>query len=224
MPRAKGHPKTGGRKVGSRNKPIASVLARLEQLKCDPVEGLASIATEAREEGDSELAAYCYRCLLPYVYPRLGILDVKVTDESPFAQFATEDLQMVVDALKAIEADRLMATTSERLINSEVSPLPKRLVIDAEPLPAVPATRPQDGQAAARPSDALAHRVSNPEPPGESGGPIPKPRQQVPNFPAAVSAAMPGLQAAHNGAGGRCWIGPPPRQRALVPADPWWQE
>jgi hypothetical protein len=165
MPRPKGTPKTGGRKIGSRNKPLASVLARLSQLKCDPVKGLATIAAEAHENDDGELAAYCYRCLLPYVYPRLGILDVKVTDDTGTAQRLEAALERMRQAFAQPQP------VSRQVPSIIHAPLPP--VIDALP---DSAGRPHEGSAApgatrlpTRPEAPVApsgesNRILRPEP------------------------------------------------------------
>lgn len=171
MPRPKGLAKTGGRKVGSHNKPLASVLARLAQLKCDPVRGLVTIAAEALAGGNGELAAYCYSRLLPYVYPRLGILDVKVTDDTGTAR----RLEAALERMRAT-----LAQPPPRPAQS-IGHAPPPSVID---MPADSAGRavapPEPRSAIIRQSEPLKAHVAAP---GESGGPILPPLRQVPVFP-----------------------------------------
>ena len=72
MPFKKGDPKPpgSGRKQGTPNKINAEVAERLAELKCDPVQGLAKIASNPRN--DERLRARCYAELLEYCKPKLS--------------------------------------------------------------------------------------------------------------------------------------------------------
>ncbi len=51
--------KTGGRVKGTLNKANQAVQERLNDLNCDPIEGMVTIAKEAYESGDYSLVGYC---------------------------------------------------------------------------------------------------------------------------------------------------------------------
>ena len=60
--------KTGGRKKGTPNKRTQEIQAKLETLGCDPIEGMARIATD--ETNPPELRLKAYSDLAPYLYPK----------------------------------------------------------------------------------------------------------------------------------------------------------
>lgn len=68
MPRPKGLPKTGGRRSGTPNKRQHELVVKLEQLGCDPIEGLARIAMA--HETTPELKVRAYSELAQYVHAK----------------------------------------------------------------------------------------------------------------------------------------------------------
>ncbi len=64
---AAGH-KTGGRAAGTPNRKTLEVAERLAELKCDPIEGMARIATD--EKNPPELRGRMFAELAQYVYPK----------------------------------------------------------------------------------------------------------------------------------------------------------
>ncbi len=62
--------KSGGRKKGTPNKKTKEIIDKLEELNCDPIEGMASIARIAKTMGDFSLAGSMYKELAQYVYPK----------------------------------------------------------------------------------------------------------------------------------------------------------
>ena len=64
---AKGH-KTGGRVAGTPNRKTQEISALLESLDCNPIEGMARIATN--EKYSPELRGRMYAELAQYVYPK----------------------------------------------------------------------------------------------------------------------------------------------------------
>ena len=66
---AKGH-KTGGRVAGTPNRKTQEISALLESLGCNPIEGMARIATN--EKHSPELRGRMYAELAQYVYPARG--------------------------------------------------------------------------------------------------------------------------------------------------------
>ena len=68
-----GAPKTGGRQAGTPNRATADVIAKLEALGCDPIEGMARIAMD---EGNSpELRGKMYAELACYIAPKRKAID-----------------------------------------------------------------------------------------------------------------------------------------------------
>ncbi|SRR6266567_7412227 len=69
MPFQKGRPKTGGRKQGSPHTKITrDVIALLDELQCNPIEGLSRIALD--EKVAIEVRAKCYSELAKYIHPQ----------------------------------------------------------------------------------------------------------------------------------------------------------
>jgi len=69
--------KTGGRVKGTLNKANEQVKERLNELNCDPVEGMVKIANLSMKSKDYELAARMYKELAQYVAPKLRSVEVK---------------------------------------------------------------------------------------------------------------------------------------------------
>lgn len=84
MPRPKGSKKTpnSGRKKGTPNlrnfEFRKSVLEKLIELKCDPIEGLARIAKNRKVK--SNVRARCYSDLAGFIYPKLLRTEVSGVD------------------------------------------------------------------------------------------------------------------------------------------------
>ena len=73
--------KTGGRTAGTPNKRTVELMDRLEELNCDPLEGLAKIAGDPAT--DVALRARVLADLLPYIYPKRKALEVTGMDGGP---------------------------------------------------------------------------------------------------------------------------------------------
>ena len=65
-----------GRKKGVPNKRTQSVIDQLVALDCDPIEGMASIARKAMDEGELILAGSMYKELAQYVAPKRKSIEV----------------------------------------------------------------------------------------------------------------------------------------------------
>ena len=76
---AKPGERRGGRAKGVKNKATQSVIERLKDLNCDPIEGMAKIAKQAMEEGEMQLAGNMYKELAQYVAPKRKSVEVDVT-------------------------------------------------------------------------------------------------------------------------------------------------
>jgi hypothetical protein len=80
MPRPKGLPKTGGRRLGTPNKRTDELAAKLLELGCDPIEGLARIALA--DETPLELKVRCNSELAQYVHPKRKSADLGSAKDS----------------------------------------------------------------------------------------------------------------------------------------------
>ena len=70
--------KTGGRKAGTPNKRTLDVIERLDQLGCDPIEGMAKIALDP--QNPIELRARMFSDLAQYVAPKRRAVEHAATD------------------------------------------------------------------------------------------------------------------------------------------------
>ena len=68
--------KTGGRSKGTKNKRTQEVIDIINRLDCNPIEGLANIATIAMKKQDYALAGNMYKELSQYVFPKRKALQV----------------------------------------------------------------------------------------------------------------------------------------------------
>jgi len=66
----------GGRPKGVKNKRTQLVINQLNDLECDPIKGLATIAKESMERQDYTLAAHIYKELAQYMYPKRRAIEV----------------------------------------------------------------------------------------------------------------------------------------------------
>ena len=62
--------KYGGRVKGTPNKNNQPIIDKLAELKCDPIEGMATIARKAMDEGEFILAGTMFKELAQYVAPK----------------------------------------------------------------------------------------------------------------------------------------------------------
>lgn len=67
----------GGRQKGTPNKNTQDIQAKLDALGCDPIQGMAEIAAEARAAGDFNLAGTMYKELAQYVAPKRKAVEVQ---------------------------------------------------------------------------------------------------------------------------------------------------
>src|SRR5687768_1600394 len=70
--------KTGGRTAGTPNKRTLDVIERLDQLGCDPIEGMAKIALDPLNP--VELRARMFSDLAQYVAPKRRAVEHAATD------------------------------------------------------------------------------------------------------------------------------------------------
>ena len=96
MPR----PKTGGRKRGTPNRRTADIQEKLAAMGCDPIAGMAAIATD--EKQDIALRAAMYKELAQYVAPKRKAIEMTGADggELTLAEFVlgSYELEKKADA------------------------------------------------------------------------------------------------------------------------------
>ena len=68
--------KYGGRVKGTPNKSSQTIMDKLSDLNCDPIEGMATIARKAMDEGELILAGSMYKELAQYVAPKRKSIEV----------------------------------------------------------------------------------------------------------------------------------------------------
>ena len=106
--------KTGGRTRGTPNKRTQDVLEKLEELGCDPIEGMARLAQQAEADGDKNLAAQMYKELAPYIAPKRKAIEQTIKHE--------EELSM--EEMEANYRETIMSLSREDkiLIFSTIEP------------------------------------------------------------------------------------------------------
>ena len=95
MPR----PKTGGRKRGTPNRRTADIQEKLAAMGCDPIAGMAAIATD--EKQDIALRAAMYKELAQYIAPKRKAVEMTGADgELTLAEFVlgSYELEKKADA------------------------------------------------------------------------------------------------------------------------------
>ena len=75
--------KTGGRAKGTPNKRTLEVMLRLENIGCDPLEGMARLAMDA--SNSPELRGKMYSELAQYLYPKRRATELNIDDQNPCA-------------------------------------------------------------------------------------------------------------------------------------------
>lgn len=101
--------KTGGRQKGTPNIRIQEAMAILEELNCDPIEGMARIAND--ESNSIELRAKMYSELAPYIYPKRKSIESNNHDENiiiidrgkDFNHYTDQELCALIEHSKACE-------------------------------------------------------------------------------------------------------------------------
>jgi len=80
MPFKRGAPRPAGsgRRKGTLNRTTGEVAARLAELSCDPIEGMAAIAADTRNA--VELRARMYAELAQYVHPKRRAVESRFVD------------------------------------------------------------------------------------------------------------------------------------------------
>lgn len=72
--RPPGQPRTGGRKPGVPNRITREILEKLEELGCDPIEGMAKLAMDPKNT--PELRGKMYAELASFAFPKRKAVDL----------------------------------------------------------------------------------------------------------------------------------------------------
>jgi len=93
-----------GRKKGTPNKSTQTIMDKLSELNCDPLEGMARIAKRAMDEGEFMLAGNMYKELAQYVAPKRKSIEMQshVTFEESLHDMSNDELD---DTLKGYSLD-----------------------------------------------------------------------------------------------------------------------
>lgn len=73
--------KTGGRQKGTPNKKTNAIQDRLEELGCDPIEGMVRIGVQAEGAGEYALAGTMYKELAQYIAPKRKAVEISADSE-----------------------------------------------------------------------------------------------------------------------------------------------
>ena len=73
----------GGRTKGTPNKRTLEVQERLQELGCDPIEGMVRIGTAAEQRGEYQLAGQMYKELAQYVAPKRRVTQHSADPDKP---------------------------------------------------------------------------------------------------------------------------------------------
>ncbi len=79
----KGTPKPAGsgRKKGQICRLAADVRTKLQEMGCDPIEGLARIGMAAEADGELAVASHCFGRLSKFCYPELRAVEARLVDD-----------------------------------------------------------------------------------------------------------------------------------------------
>lgn len=91
MPKVAQRRKTGGRVAGTPNKRTLDIQQRLDELKCDPIEGMAKLAQD--KSNTPELRGRMYSELAQYVAPKRKAIELaaEVNNTVEYPHIATAD-------------------------------------------------------------------------------------------------------------------------------------
>jgi hypothetical protein len=135
MAGTRGGARTGaGRPRGSVNKRSDELADKLSALGCDPAEGLARIASEALAENDRDLAARCYSSLLPYLYAKLKLSEISITQVD-----LAESILAARQRLRDAKSGSLCAPIPAGPLALDFEPVPEPVQAAAAPVASVPA-------------------------------------------------------------------------------------
>jgi hypothetical protein len=102
MPFQKGHTKTGGKVIGSKHKITRDVAKLLDELGCNPLEGLATIANDPA--APVAVRSKCFADLAKYVHPQLQSVQHSGPDGGPIRTQHVSSVDALESELARISA------------------------------------------------------------------------------------------------------------------------
>ena len=120
MPR----PKTGGRKRGTPNRRTADIQEKLAAMGCDPIAGMAAIATD--EKQDIALRAAMYKELAQYVAPKRKAVEMSGVDggELTLAELVLDSYELEKTPMRQVVARSLASGQCPLCPQKRLSPPP----------------------------------------------------------------------------------------------------
>lgn len=105
MPKGKkgfqrGREKTGGKVKGCKHKINRDIVGLLDQLKCNPIEGLARIAIDPKIEIGIRMHAYAR--IAKYVHPELKSIELSGPGGAPIQYDASDDTKEFISRIAGI--------------------------------------------------------------------------------------------------------------------------
>jgi hypothetical protein len=112
MPFQKGHVKHGGKRKGSKHKITNDLRALLDEMGCNPIEGLARIAIDPKVK--PELRAMCNAQIAKYIHPQLKAIEVSGKGGGPIKHEHNGDArQLLADRIARISSRGATASNTE---------------------------------------------------------------------------------------------------------------
>lgn len=100
MPFQKGRKKTGGKVKGCKHKINRDIVALLDSLNCNPLEGLARIAIDEKVEIGVRVSAY--RSIARYVHPELKSIELSGPGGAPIQHEHSDAAQELISRMGSI--------------------------------------------------------------------------------------------------------------------------
>ncbi len=102
MPFQKGRKKTGGKVKGCKHKINRDIVGLLDSLNCNPIEGLARIATDTKVEIGVRVAAF--RSIARYVHPELKSIELSGPGGAPIQHEHSNAAEELISRMGSISA------------------------------------------------------------------------------------------------------------------------
>ena len=103
MPFQKGRSKTGGKVRGCKNKITRDLIALLDSMGCNPIEGMARIATDPKCDEALRLRANAE--IAKYVHPQLKAIELSGPGGGPIQHEVSADEQLRGDLARIAARD-----------------------------------------------------------------------------------------------------------------------
>lgn len=105
MPFQKGRKKTGGARKGCKYKITRDIVALLDSLNCNPLEGLARIATN--EKVDIAVRVHAYGKIARYVHPELKSIELSGPGGAPIQHEHSDAANELISRMDSMSSPAL---------------------------------------------------------------------------------------------------------------------